>query len=238
MPSPCSFESSGTGGPPRPALALLLLVPAPSLGVLAGLVLWPGTPLGLALFTLSKVWLFSLPVIWTRWVAREPLSLSPAREGGFGTGWWTGLLLSAVVLGVYLLFGDRLVDPAAMGEQIRSVGLDTPLKFLGGAIYFVAVNSVLEEYAWRWFCLKQCRALFPTPVAVPLSALFFTLHHFVALRTLTSTGTAVLASAGVFTGALVWGAMYARFRSVWPGYLSHALVDVCIFGIGASIAFG
>jgi membrane protease YdiL (CAAX protease family) len=220
----------------RAALALLLLVPAPSLGVLAGLVLLPGTPLGLALFSLSKIWLFGLPAIWTRWVAREPFSLSPAREGGFGTGIVTGLLLSAAVLGTWLLFGDRLVDPAAMGERIRSTGLDTPGRFLAGALYFVAVNAVLEEYAWRWFCLEQCRALFPASAAVALSALFFTLHHFLAVRALASTGTALVASAGVFAGAVVWGAMVVRYRSVWPGYASHALVDVCVFGIGASVA--
>jgi membrane protease YdiL (CAAX protease family) len=222
----------------RPAEALLLLVPAPSLGVLAGLVLWPGTPLGLALFSLSKVWILALPLIWTRWVDRKPFSLSPAREGGFGTGLWTGLGLSAVIAGVWLLLGDRLIDRAAMGERIRSTGLDTPLKFLGGAVYFFTVNAILEEYVWRWFCLEKCRALVPTAVAVPLSAFFFTLHHFLALNTLTSTPTALLASAGVFTGALVWSAMYARYRSVWPGYLSHAIVDIAVFGIGASIAFG
>ncbi len=222
----------------RPALALLLLVPAPSLGVLAGLVWWPGTPLGMAIFTLSKLWILALPAIWTRWVAKEPFSLSPVRAGGLGAGLGTGLGLAAVIAGVWLLAGDRLIDRVAMAARIRSTGLDTPLKFLGGAVYFFTVNAVLEEYVWRWFCLEQCRALVPTPLAVALSALFFTLHHFLALDTLTSTGTALLASAGVFAGALVWSALYARYRSVWPGYVSHAIADIAIFAIGAAIAFG
>ena len=72
-----------TAGPGRPALALLLLVPAPGLGVLAAMFLWPGTRPGAALFVLSKVWFFALPAVWLRLVDREPFGLSPARAGGF-----------------------------------------------------------------------------------------------------------------------------------------------------------
>jgi membrane protease YdiL (CAAX protease family) len=225
-------------GDDRSALALLLLVPAPSLGVLAGLLLFPGTPLGMALFTLSKLWLFGLPLVWTRWVDRKPFGLSPAREGGIGTGLWSGLLIAAGIAGVWILFGDRLVDRDALGSGIRATGLRTPVKFLVGSLYFCLVNAALEEYAWRWFCLERCRALFPTPVAVVLASLFFTLHHFLALRILSSTGTALVASAGVFAGGTLWGWMAVRYRSVRPGFVSHAFADGAIFAIGAAVAFG
>lgn len=223
---------------PRAALALALLVPAPRLGVLAGLVLWPGTPIGLALFSFSKLWLFALPAVWTRWVAREPLGLSPARRGGYGAGIVSGLLLSAAVVGAWLLWGDRLVDAEAMGRRIRGTGLDSPARFLAGGLYFVLVNSLLEEYAWRWFCLDRCRELLPDRWAVPLAALFFTLHHFLAVLTLASTSTAAVASVGVLAGGVVWGGLRVRYGSVRPGWLSHALVDAAVFGVGAAIAFG
>lgn len=32
--------------------------------------------------------------------------------------------------------------------------------------------------------------------------------------------------------------MVIRYRSIWPGYVSHALVDMCIFGVGAHVLFG
>jgi len=228
----------GEGGRRRPTLALLLLVPAPSLGVLAGLLLFPGTPLGMVLFSLSKLWLFALPLVWTRWVDRKPLGLSPVRNGGIGTGWWTGLLIAAVVAGMWILLGDRLVERAAFGKGIRSTGLDTPTRFLLGSLYFCLVNASLEEYAWRWFCLEKCRAILPDSAAVALAALFFTLHHFLAIRILSSTGPALVASAGVFAGGCLWGAMAVRYRSVWPGFVSHALADGAIFAVGAVVAFG
>ena len=38
-------------------------------------------------------------------------------------------------------------------------------------------------------------------------------------------------------GAL-WSGLYLRFRSLWVPYVSHAIVDVAVFGVGAVLIFG
>lgn len=220
------------------ALSLALLVPAPSLGVLAGMVLWPGTPMGQWLFAASKLWLFALPVLWLRKVDRGPWSLSPVRRGGWATGLLTGLGISAVILGTYALWGGTMIDRSFLSAEIRKVGLGVPGRYAAGAAYWILVNSVLEEYVWRWFCVRQCERLWPLRVAVPVSALCFTLHHAVAMAVFLPAPAVAVCSAGVFTGGLIWSMLYARYRSVWPGYLSHAIVDLAIFGLGAAMVFG
>ena len=45
-------------------------------------------------------------------------------------------------------------------------------------------------------------------------------------------------STGVFAGGVAWSCLYVRYGSVWPGYLSHAIVDVAVFGTGAALLFG
>ncbi len=70
----------------RAAVALLLLVPVPSLGVLAGMFLLPGRPAGAILFFAAKLWVFLLPAAWRRLVDRRPPSLSPMRRGGLRAG--------------------------------------------------------------------------------------------------------------------------------------------------------
>ena len=45
-------------------------------------------------------------------------------------------------------------------------------------------------------------------------------------------------SAGVFAGGVAWSWLYVRYGSIWPGYLSHAIVDVAVFGAGAALLFG
>ena len=43
------------------------------------------------------------------------------------------------------------------------------------------------------------------------------------------------ASALLLIGGLSWSWCYQKYRSIWPGYLSHLLVDASIFWIGWQI---
>ena len=70
----------------RALIALLLLVPAASIGTAASMFWWPELALGKAVFVACKLWLVLLPLVWLRVVDREPLSWSPPRRGGFGVG--------------------------------------------------------------------------------------------------------------------------------------------------------
>src|SRR5262245_56037265 len=79
----------------RAAIALLLLVPFPSLGTAASMSWWPGTTLGYALFIFGKVWIVVLPLIWLLWVERGTLSWSPPQRGGFGVAAVLGLIIAA-----------------------------------------------------------------------------------------------------------------------------------------------
>jgi membrane protease YdiL (CAAX protease family) len=45
-------------------------------------------------------------------------------------------------------------------------------------------------------------------------------------------------SLGVFVGGLLWSWLLRRHGSLVPGYLSHILVDLAIFVVGASMLFG
>ena len=47
----------------------------------------------------------------------------------------------------------------------------------------------------------------------------------------------LLGSLGVFIGGAAWSWLYLRFRSIWPGYLSHAIVDAALFIIGYWLIF-
>ena len=219
-------------------IALALLVPAPSLGVLAGMILFPGTLLGQGLFAFSKLWLFLLPVLWLKLVDRERLSFSPLRQGGLGVGFLSGCGISLLILLAYGLFGQGLLDRSLFVAKMHDVGLDVWPVYLGCAAYWILINSVLEEYVWRWFVYTRCEALARPAAAVVLSALFFTLHHLLALQTFFPLPLAALCSLGVFIGGAVWSGLYLRYRSIWPGYLSHAIVDLAVFGIGAWLLRG
>ncbi|MDA0991157.1 MAG: type II CAAX endopeptidase family protein [Verrucomicrobia bacterium] len=219
-------------------LALLLLVPIPTIGVLFGMILAPDTPLGQAVFGASKLWILILPLIWTRWIEKRRWSWAKPDHGGFGIATLIGLAMALVIGGAYLAFADRLIDRDGMRVMAGNIGLDNPGVYLGAMAYWVLINAVLEEYVWRWFVVRQCEQILSRRLAIVLSALAFTLHHIVAMQVYFNWVVVTAAAIGIFIGGAAWSWCYLRFRSIWPGYISHAIVDIAVFGIGYQLIFG
>jgi len=221
----------------RAFAALVLLAPVPSLGVVAAMILAPG-PLGRALFLAAKVWLLVFPALWYLKVEKGPLSWSPPRLGGLGVGALSGFaILAAIVAGAWLL-GARTMDLAPLRATVEEMGLGTPGTYLAAAAGWTLANSLVEEYVYRWFVFRQSEKLFAATWAMLMSAIAFTLHHVIAIGQYLKPTQTVLASTGVFIGGVVWVRLYSRYRSIWPGWISHVLADIAVFGVGGWLLFG
>ena len=219
-------------------LALCLLVPAPTLGVLFGMIWLPDTSLGAALFFACKIWLLAFPLIWRLFVDKKPLSLSPAHKGGWFAGIWTGLFIAGVILAFWFLLGPRMIDPELVRAKMTAIGLTTLPRYLCMIAYWILINSLLEEVVWRWFVTEKCHTLFRnTRVAAILSAAAFTLHHIVAMLVYFSGITTALCAFCIFIGGTIWSMLYLRYDSIRPGYISHIFADLAIFLIGGFILF-
>jgi membrane protease YdiL (CAAX protease family) len=217
-------------------LALLLLVPAPSIGVLTGMIIAPNL-FGRVIFFISKIWILLLPLFWHVFVDKRKLSLSKPTNGGFAVAAFLGIIISFIILVVYFTLGKHLIEPQAVKNMAANVGLDDPHTYLAGAAYWILINAVLEEYVWRWFVVQKCKSLLPTNAAILGSALCFTIHHIIAMKVYFNGPLVLIASIGIFIGAAVWSWCYNRYRSIWPGYLSHAIVDLAVFTIGYRLIF-
>lgn len=222
----------------RALTALLLLSPVPTLAVILAVFVAPG-PVGRIFWLAGKAILYGLPAFWFLVVERQRPSFSPMKRGGLGAGFLLGVAISALILAVYFLLGNDWIEKDRIREVADTNGFRSLLGFLGISAWVVFVNSLLEEYTFRWFIFTRCRTLLPSPIAVGLSAVIFTVHHTVLL---VGYGIAapfvLLASAGVFIGGIVWSWCYDRYESIWPGYLSHAVVDVAILWIGWQLISG
>jgi hypothetical protein len=222
----------------RALLALLLLVPVPSLAVLVNLVLFPG-PFGMAVWGLSKVWILTLPAVWLLRVEGQRPRVPRPHGAGTWVGLASGAAFGAVVLAADAVLLGRWIDPAPLRELVAELALDTRGRFLAMALYTCLLNSLLEEYVWRWFVTAQLERLAARPLAVLASAAAFTLHHVIVLQSqFTDWRLTVLGSLAVFAAGALWSALYLRYRSVWSPWLSHLLVDVAVFLVGARIVFG
>jgi uncharacterized protein len=225
------------------ALMLLLLVPVPTISVIVAM--WheatAGTAVGEGVYLAGKVWIAALPLIWLLFVERGRLSWSPPRRGGFGFGVASGLAISAAIVLTWFVLGDALIDRQTVRDAAEAAGFDEPMRFVLLAVYLCTINALIEEYVWRWFCFRQCERLtgaWGGGAAVILSAMFFTLHHILVLAALFGSAVTIIGSIGVFVGGCVWSYCYLRYRSIWPGFVSHVIVDVAILAIGWVMIFG
>ena len=222
----------------RALWALVLLLPVPSIGVTASLLLWPGAVAAKAIFIASKLWILLLPLCWLHFVDRHPISWSRPRHGGFGVAATSGILIAAAILGVYAIgLKSGFVDPQAISSRAAKTGLNHASVYLAGAVYWITLNSLMEEYVWRWFVFRKLETVLPGGIAVIAASLGFTAHHVIALAAQFNWPVTLLGSAGVFIGGVTWSWLYSHYRSVWPCYLSHAIVDAPIFWIGYDLIF-
>lgn len=220
----------------RALLALLLLAPVPSLGVIMAMVVAPG-PIGKTFFTIAKLWLLVFPAAWYLLVEKGGPSWSPPRQGGLAVGAASGVVLAGlIVLGAWL-FGVQDMNLTPLRAEVREMGLNTLIPYLAGAAGWTFVNSLMEEYVYRWFIFRQCESLVKGSAAVLASAAIFTAHHLIAVSQYLDPLFTILASAGVFAGGLVWSWLYLRYRSIWPCWVSHVLADIAVFGIGWWLLF-
>jgi hypothetical protein len=221
----------------RALTSLLLLAPVPSVSVVMAMIVAPG-PIGKTIFAVAKSWLLVFPAAWYLLVEKGRPSWSPPRGGGLAAGALSGLALAFVIVTGAWLFGVQEMDLAPLRTVVREMGLNSVIPFLAGAAGWTFVNSLMEEYVYRWFILRQCESLMHGTAAVCASAAIFTAHHVIAVSQYLDPVLATLASAGVFIGGLVWGWLYIRYRSVWPCWLSHVLADIAVFGVGWYLLFG
>ncbi|MBD1912122.1 CPBP family intramembrane metalloprotease [Leptolyngbya sp. FACHB-16] len=219
----------------KAALALLLFVPAASLGIAARLYS-PGL-FGAITFVATRVWLIALPLLWFLKVDRAPFTPSPPSAKDWRTGLGLGLLMLSIIWIAYVL-GQHWLNPITVQEKAQQVGLTNPTLYIVSTLYFTFINSFIEEYTWRGFVYRHCETLIPGLGAVCLAALCFTLHHTIALAAYTGNGWVVLlGSLGVFSAGALWSWCYLTSGSLWACYISHVLADVAIALIGWQLLF-
>lgn len=219
-------------------VSLFLLVPVPSIGVLFGMILMPGTLLGQGVFILSKIWILLFPALWFVCIERERIPRGMTEKGGFKMGIYTGLGVCAFLVAMFLTIGQKIINADIVSDVVRGIGLDSKVAYIGAALGWIFVNSLLEEYVWRWFVVRQCAQAMVKPLAVVVSAFAFTLHHILATQVYFSGLLTLMSALCIFFAGVLWSWMFLRYKTIWPGWISHILVDISVFGIGYVLVFG
>ncbi len=217
-------------------LALCLFVPAPSIGVLLSLHLGQST-LGVYAWVFAKFWLFIGPLLWLWLVERQKITGFKWATRGLLQGTLLGVAVFCVIWGSYYFFARGHIDLENFHTKLSAVGLTSVGIYLLLSAYWTFINSALEEYVFRFFFYQQAEKVWRKPIAIAMVALFFTIHHTLALAAYVPWWQNVLASLGVFIGSVMWSWLYAHYKTIIPAYICHVFADIAVFSIGFDLLF-
>ena len=219
-------------------LGLVLVAIAPTVSVITGFALKAGI-IAAFVFVFTKLWMFGLPALWYLKVEGGERSYSMPREGGWTISVLLGMGMIFVIAIAYILLGDLVLRSEDLHEILEPFGLTVPWKLAIGILFWIFINSVLEEYVFRWFITSKLEQILGgkwRPIL--LSAGIFTLHHTIALAFFIDPLGNALASLGVFIGGVIFSWIYVQYRSIWVAWVGHALADVAIFAIAWQLIVG
>ncbi|MDB2333991.1 CPBP family intramembrane metalloprotease, partial [Candidatus Poseidoniales archaeon] len=211
---------------------------APTISVVTGFAFKAGV-LAIVVFIVTKVWIFGLPAFWHLRIDKNVFSRSPALNGGWAVSAGLGVVMAVVIMLTYVLLGDTLVSNDDLIEILDPFGLTTPWKLMLAILFWVFINSVLEEFVFRWFITSKIEQLVSGKwLPILLSAGVFTLHHTIALAFFIDPLGNFLASLGVFIGGVIFSWIYIEYRSIWVAWVAHAIADVAVFAIAWQMIVG
>ena len=219
------------------AIALVAFVP--SISIIFTLNYNDDESISQIFFMTCKLWLLLAPAYWYLSVEGNAISRSPADKQGLIMGAITGIIMSVIIVLMWLIFGST-IDAESMLAEMETTGLTDIRIYIAGMFYWIFLNSLLEEYVFRWFVTTKAVDLLGSDIAaIILSASLFTLHHALALHLFGFIWwQTIMASFGLLSAAAIWSWLYIRYKSIWVCWLSHAICDVAVFGIGYLIIFG
>ena len=223
----------------RPLVAIGLVAFIPTISILFTLNYNDDETTSQIFFLACKLWLLVAPAYWYLRVEGKEISRSPADKEGLVMAAITGILMSAIIVLMWLIFGDT-IDTDSMLAEMETTGLTDIRIYIAGMFYWIFLNSLLEEYVFRWFVTTKGIDLLGSELAaIILSARLFTLHHAIALHYFGFVWwQTIMASFGLLSAAAIWSWLYIRHKSIWVCWLSHAICDIAVFGIGYFIIFG
>ena len=219
-------------------LPILLVGFVPSISVIFGIKIIENELHSQIFFVICKLWIFIIPTVWFFYVEKNIFSRELPSRKGLEMGTATGLIMSIIIILTWIVFEDS-INLEEMIDTLNSKGLSNVNLYLMGMIYWIFINSLLEEYVFRWFITTKASVLFGNDsYAIFFSALMFTLHHSLALHFFGFIWwQTIIASFGLLSAAAIWSWLYLQYRSIWVCWLSHAICDVVVFSIGYQILF-
>ena len=190
------------------------------------------------LYASTKIFIFVWPLFWLpaafksfpKWTSRTKKSIL--------LGFLSGLLITLLTIAVFLLWKEQLIpDLSGIQAKARDFGLTKPLNYVLFSLFLSLFHSLIEEYYWRWFVFKGLQLKFTWLSAAIVGSAAFASHHYLVLSQFFHIGLTILFGTLVGLAGFFWCFLYKKTGSLLGPWLSHALTDIVVMGIGYILLF-
>ena len=154
-------------------IAILLVGFIPSISVIFGIKIIDDELTSQIFFFSCKLWIFLVPTLWYLRVDKNTISKNIPSKEGVQVALLTGIIMSIIILITWFIFESTL-DMDQMIGTLQSKGLSNINLYILGMLYWIFLNSLLEEYVFRWFVTTKSVIIFGNDIAaIIFSASFF-----------------------------------------------------------------
>ncbi len=177
-------------------------------------------------YVLSKVLFVSLPIFYWLLTRKSPIE----HQGSLRTfAIFSGLALCAAIFFLAQVFLEFIRPEAENIYRTLSV-LGLTENFLLYSVGIIVLNSLVEEFFWRYSIYGGLKSYFSMPVAAIVSSVGFAGSHMLYFIGLfDSLAIIVFLTVVSFIFGCYWVWLYERTRSVPHVWINHMLVNLPLF---------
>ncbi len=225
----------------RTLAALLPAVSVPFLASLFYFVLFSGRPAAQALYTAAKLFTMAWPPLAVLFILREPL-VFPRNDWGrrlkaLPLGLLAGVLMAALLVGLMATPLGAVATESAGRIRLKALQLGILEWYWPFALFLSLVNSMVEEFYWRWFVYGRMRRLTGVWPAHLLAGAAFAAHHVVVATQFFPVGWGILFGSAVGLGGVAMSILYERQGTLSGAWACHLVADLGIMAIGYRLLF-
>jgi len=202
-------------------------------------VVFPDSFLGKAMFAVKGVYLILWPYLWIKF-SKVNFSNKEGRKIAKSVIYGIIFALSIALLAFVLYkFFYPVFAPykSNVMDKMKSFDLNNPALFVLFGAYVILINSLIEEYYWRFFIFCGLKLKFNAIISAVISGAAFMIHHTLILNNYFPVNLNVFLSFLVFLAGFAWCLIYYKTKSIIGPWISHIIVDIVIIVFGYKLLF-
>ena len=136
-----------------------------------------------------------------------------------------GLFFALIYLVGFIIFKDFLDIDSIVNKLGQFASINATNIILIG-LYIIIFNSLLEEFFWRGFILKESQSLESPIVVHSIIGIAFSFHHVIFYYEWFNLTFFILVTLGLVFYSIFLNFVFQKYKDLFSCWLIHGMVDV------------